>query len=410
MRDTNAALVSEDRRKLLEDDLTMIRESLDGFGSYRFSSDLIERMSAKGISANELARRCRVSHAAIGKWRSGGAKPVGKERIKEVGLALSMESSEINAMLLSLGYAGLYARNPLDNACLLAIRKEPVDPVGYYRDIVEEFRLKEVTPSPFRKSFATPEVQKSFDHVYTESSFKNWLSKYADGFNAFAKTVIPNKELILYAMLFLGGTSINEMYVTGELPISIRNMLYPLIAGSEIGQKGLMEKLVIFGLLRNMPEEEIDRLLELAKLRPFSRPKIRCEAAALAAVRCAHSRYPMYEYECLGSICAILGALLENEEADLKQETQTDSMEFRRTFYSDLRTELLPRIELSERLADNYLKPGMRGDDELLFERLYTDADAKSLAHYVKDILEILIEDGDIEFEEAEEMLELMQL
>ena len=401
---------SEDTRKLLEDDLLMVREALEGFGSYRFSDVLIERMAAEGLSASELARRCRVSHAAIGKWRSGGAKPVGKERVKEAGLALSMDEDGIGALLLSMGYAGLYEKNPLDNACIFTIRKKPEDPVGFYRDVVEQFRLKEAQPSPRRKSLSTSDVRKSFAQVYTESSFSDWLSRYADSFSAFAKTVLPNKELILYALLFLGGASINEMYATGELPVSIRNLLYPLIAGSEIGQKGLREKLVAFGLLRNMPEEEIDRLLRLAKLRAFSRPRTRCETAALTAVRCAHSRYAAYEYECIGRVCAILGALLENEEAVPGGAAPTDSMTKRRTFYYGLRLELLPRVEMARMLADNYERPGHRGEAEKLFEEAYTEAGANCLAHYVRDVLHILTEDGDVEPEEAEGLLELLQL
>ena len=402
-------LSSEDIRKLLEDDLAMVREALEGFGGYRFSDILIERMAAKGLSASELARRCRVSHAAIGKWRSGGAKPVGKERVKEAGLALSMDEDGIGALLLSMGYAGLYEKNPLDNACIFTIRKNPEDPVGFYRDVVEQFRLKEVQPSPRRKSLSTSDVKKSFAHVYTESSFSDWLSRYADSFSSFAKTVLPNKELILYALLFLGGASINEMYATGELPISIRNLLYPLMAGSEIGQKGLREKLIVFGLLRNMPEEEIDRLLRFAKLRPFSRPRTRCETVALTAVRCAHSRYAIYEYECLGRVCAILGALLENEEAAHVRVEPTESMVRRKTFYSGLRLELLPRAEMAKLLADNYEQPGQRGAAEKLFEEAYTEADAKCLAHYVGDVLSILTEDGDIDPDEAEGLMELLR-
>ena len=408
--DRNAGRIPENRRSLLEDDLAMVRETLEGFGSYRFSDELIRNMTERNLSASELARRCRVSHAAVGKWRSGSAKPVGKERVKEAGLALSLDEDGLNKVLLSLGYAGLYEKNPLDNACIFTIRKQPDDPVGFYRNILEEFRLKSAAPSPRRKYMSTSKVRKSFAHVYTEASFRGWLTRYADSFSAFAKTALPNKELILYALLFLGGSSINEMYETGELPVSIRNLLYPLIAGSEIGQKGLREKLIVFGLLRNMPEEEIDRLLLLAKLRLFSQAETRPETAALAAVRCAHSRYAAYEYECLAGVCAVIGALLENEAEKQPPQNPTNSGMRRHSFYSGLQAELLPRLELAGQLAENYERPGHRGVEEKLFEELYTEAGAKCLAHYVKDILTLLIAEGDIDVKEAEDWLDLLQL
>ena len=105
----------------LADDLAYIEDVLYSSASYCFSEDLQERMDSLGLSAAALARRCLVSHTIVDRWRTGKARPNGKERFKELGMALGMDAEALNGFLLKNGYPGLYLKNPLDSAARLLL-------------------------------------------------------------------------------------------------------------------------------------------------------------------------------------------------------------------------------------------------------------------------------------------------
>ena len=67
-----------DNLSILEDDLANIKEALEVFDSYSFSSDLRSRMASLRLSSSALAERCNVTHTVVDKWRSGKARPSGK--------------------------------------------------------------------------------------------------------------------------------------------------------------------------------------------------------------------------------------------------------------------------------------------------------------------------------------------
>jgi transcriptional regulator with XRE-family HTH domain len=403
------------RRAFLADDLATIRRALKEFRYYDFSGSLSAMMREKGLSDSELGRRLGLSHATIGKWRSGSARPNGKERVKELGLALSLTEEGMNDFLLSLGYSPLYHKNPLDDACIFTIRSHSGDDAAaLYRKYVAQFRVREFKPAPLYKSIPTVVLQDSFAHVRTEAELEAWLERYAGSFSAFATVIVPNRELILYIMIFLGGATINELFEAGEFPVTIRNLLYPLVAGNELALRGLRDKLIAFGLFRNMNADDIDRLLELAKLRAFSRPETAFEAAALIAVRQAHARFPLYEYDYLGDAAVTL----EDALRDTAARPLTDSVQWQKSFYAGLFEEVSQRLGDVEQLAKSYLSSEKRDCDEAAFEEFYTVYSKaedkfrteKNLADYVKDVIDILIEDGDVQEKELRAFREQLQL
>jgi transcriptional regulator with XRE-family HTH domain len=372
-------------------------------------------MREKGLSDSELGRRLGLSHSTIGKWRSGDARPKGKERLKELGLALSLTEDGMNDFLLSLGYSPLYHKNPLDDACIFTIRNHSGgDAAALYRKYVERFRVREFKPARLYKSIPTLVLRDSFAHVRTEAELEAWLERYAGSFSAFATVIVPNRELIIYSMIFLGGATINELFEAGEFPAAVRNLLYPLVSGNELALRGLRDKLIAFGLFRNMNVDDIDRLLDLAKLRAFSRPETPFEAAALIAVRQAHARFPLYEYDYLGDAAVTL----EDALRDTGLRPLTDSAQWRKSFYTTLFEEITERLNDVEKLAGAYLSPGSRDDDDAAFEEFYTaysEGDdkfrrEKSLADYVRDLIDILIEDGDIREKDLRSFREQLQL
>jgi transcriptional regulator with XRE-family HTH domain len=407
--------VSARRRELLADDMRMIRGTLGEFHCYDFPAGLSAMMRERGLSDSELGRRLGVSHAAVAKWRCGEARPNGKERLKELGLALCLTEDELNAFLLSLGYPPLYHKNPLDDACLFTLRNHRgEDAAAMYKKYVEQFRVKDFKPAWPQRTVPTAVLRESFAHVRTEAELETWLERYAGAFNAFARTVVPNKDLILYIMIFLGGVTINELFEAGELPVAIRNLLYPLVAGNELALRGLRDKLIAFGLFKNMNADDIDRLLDLARLRRFSRPGTPAQAACLIAVRQAHGRFPLYEYDYLGDI----SLALEDALRDAPARSLTDSAQRQKSFYTELFEEVSRRLGDVEQLAKNYLSPGRRGGDETAFEEFYTAYSEgedkfrteKCLADYVKDVIDILIEDGEVQEKDVRAFREQLQV
>jgi hypothetical protein len=372
-------------------------------------------MRERGLSDSELGRRLGVSHAAVAKWRCGGARPKGKERLKELGLALCLTEDGMNGFLLSQGYPPLYHKNPLDDACLFVIRNHRGEGAAtVYREYVGRFRVMDFKPAWPHRSVPTAVLGESFAHVHTEAELEEWLERYAGAFSAFARTVVPNRDLILYIMVFLGGATINEIFEAGELPVSIRNLLYPLVAGNELALRGLRDKLIAFGLFKNMNADDIDRLLDLARLRRFSQAGSPVEAATLIAVRQAHGRFPLYEYDYLGDI----SVALEDALRDAAARPLSDSGQWRKSFYAELFEEVSERLGEVEQLAKSYLASDRRGGDEAAFEEFYTAyaegedkfRTEKSLADYVKDVIGILVEDGDVAENDVRAFREQLQL
>ena len=132
---------------ILSDDIQYIEDILSQFGAYHFDTSLCGVMEDRKLSASELARRCHVSHTIIDKWKQGKAKPNGKERMKELGMALGMNVSELDTFLLSNGYPKLYIKNPLDGAARVLMEKcgGKSDIVDLYRALIERLGLSDLS-------------------------------------------------------------------------------------------------------------------------------------------------------------------------------------------------------------------------------------------------------------------------
>lgn len=137
-----------DVRQLLSGDMENMREALSSCG-YSFAQDVQSHMARLQLSAVALAERCGVSHTMVDKWRQGKAKPNGKERMKELGMALGMDIGEINAFLYKNGYPKLYAKNPLDSAAKLLLLSHAgrEDIVQLYGELIERLGLTGFTPN-----------------------------------------------------------------------------------------------------------------------------------------------------------------------------------------------------------------------------------------------------------------------
>lgn len=392
MTDSNGTVL-----EVLQNDLALMREMLEGFSEYSFCEDVRSRMEAAGLSANALSERAMVSHTAVGKWISGEARPQGKERMKTLGMALGLSEAELDVFLYENGYPRLYAKNPLDNACRLMIKTHQgrSDIVPRYLAFLKLYCDKAFLLSDGRFERGTAELDKSFEAVDSAEAYAAWVERNSRFFGASARAVTAGSKLIHRVWLYIGESSINDLYTAAELPLPVRNLLYALLGNREMPMKGLRNKLIAFGLYENMIEEEMDQLLADANLRGLSEPKTRMDQLLLTAVRTAHERYPYYEYETMQKLTSRIRCGM----CFSRDQEQTERFAALLTPY----TERLESITLRTIYYDNHKTP----DDER-FEEHYTSRVDRGLLHYVYDVLMCFSAEEAVEQAEAEEMTALL--
>ena len=376
---------------ILSDDLDYIAEILSQFGAYRFSEDVQRSMDAQGLSSAELGRRCRVSHTIVDKWRTGKAAPNGKERLKELGMALGMDSGELDGFLLRNGYPRLYLKNPLDSAARLLLLKSAreADMVGMYRELVERLGLSRLTTVDEEPPLVTSVMSAELRRAAEDGTVSGWFERFRGQFAGDGKTQLPDLRLCRFFLLYIGEASVHELAVTGELPVTLKNLLYPILAGKAVTVRFLREKLIAFGLYADMTEEEIDVMLRCMKLREITEPATATDMAVLSALRSAHERYPLYELENLRRVIGRLDPPQDSYDEQLLEQYRS-------------------RAEAVGRLADYYESHSL-SQEERAFEECYTSYADRGVMDYVRDILCGLVERGSLTESETASMLELLK-
>ncbi len=391
--------MDKDISYILTDDLELIKEHLTDFPSYDFAADISERLLNLGITANVLATRVMVSHVMVGKWLNG-SKPHGKERLKELGMALGLDESGLNDFLLANCYPRLYAKNPLDAACrfILSSHAGHEKVVELYRNFLKLYKLNTYVLTREPKDIATTFMSRDFGQINTANSFENWLLNNDDNFRAAGKGYIPNAELVSFILLYLNGQSINGMYVTADLPVTIKNLLYQILGDKEVAIKGLRAKLIVFGLYENMTEDEIDLCLSMAGLRLLTEPNTRMDCVILTALRCAHERYPYFE--------------LNNAERAIKNGdraiTERVQKKCNNSYFPELREFFEQKKSRASACVKYYESGGHKSELDRLFEQYYSDYGASGILDYIRDIMTVLLEQGVVKEAETKEYLNLI--
>jgi hypothetical protein len=391
--------IAETKKEILEKDAEMIRSTINEFPMFDLSGALTVFMKIKGLKDLELAERLKYNVSLIHSFRLGEAAPKGRSQLIEIGLGLSLDEREMNNLLLSQGYPRLYAKNLFDEASIGVCQSssDPESKVGDYRSAIKKILGAKIEPVR-RDGFLSSATVDNVTQVHSEEDFEEWAERYSKKFIDFSKIVLPNKYLILYIMLFLGNEAINLMYKTGELPLSIRNLLEPLILDKKYSPRIIRDKLIGFGIKNNLSDIDIDRLLDVAKLRRFSNPETALEAAVLMAVRQGHIRFPPYEHDYLFTIFHLLDAILKKSSENYRNLTITGQVQL--GFFASIYEDVMERLVVSGRLDHDYISAGKRGVEENVFEKLYTsysNSKSNSLAGYVKDITAVLEKNNDVD-------------
>ena len=375
---------------LLADDLAHMKETLEAFNSYSFPGDLQNRMDSLGLSSSALAKRCFVSHTIVDKWKNGKARPNGKERFKELGMALGMDTESLNTFLLQNGYPVLYLKNPLDGAARLLLLQKAGSPdvVVLYRALVRRLKLDRLATLSDKTPFETAVMSVELKKAAENGQPSKWFDQFRHQFAGTAKTELPDLSLGRFLLLYLGEKSVHELAVTGSLPTVLQNLLYPVLAGKNVTVKRLRDKLIAFGLYANMTEEEIDIMLQWARLLPVSEPSSALDLAILEALRCAHDCYIYYELENLRRIIQRLSSPRDEYEMIMLEQYRQ-------------------RAEIVEQMA-SYYEQHPKSPMDRAFEEHYTSDVDRGVMDYVHDMLVLLKSQGFLDPEETEDFLELI--
>lgn len=372
----------------LSEEMEFIKDSLLECDVYSFSEDVKARMITSHLSSSELGRRCEISHTIVDKWRSGTVHPNGKERMKELGMALGMDESELNVFLYRNGYPRLSSKNPYDSAARLLLIRCAGDEeiVHLYRELINRLSLSDYSVKR-ADSLTSAVMSIELMQAAQDGNVSEWFRQHRGKFSADDKNTALSQRLMQYVSLYIGDTTINELTVTGELPAALRNLLYPMMSGKTIAVRFLREKLICLGLYLNMTEDEINTLLRLANLREITDPTSREELALLLAVRNGHEQYPYYEYD---NLCTVLARLKEHNSGEWQ-----------------LMKEYGQRLEFSRQLVDYYDSCTQRNDTPTgSFEKQYTSYSDKGLMDYVHDLLSLLCEEGYLTRTKIENLIE----
>ena len=382
--------MQDEVRNYMLNDMQIFCDDLNACADYDFSRDLRQRMEAMPISSLALGVRCYVSHTIVDKWRQGKARPNGKERMKELGMALGMDTPALNTFLYLNGYPKLYAKNPLDSAARFALEKDSgsADIVTHYRALIERLGLGDFVAPANVEPLMTQVLSADLRQAASLGQVSSWFRRHEKHFSGGPKTQLPDSQIVRFFLLYLGESSIHELATTGELPPSLKAMLYALCGKRALFVHGLRDKLITFGLYSNMTEEEIDTLLTYARLRRISEPATKVDAAVLFALRNAHEHYPYYEANNLSRIIARLSS-----SSDVLDQKLLPIYRSRLT-YADART--------------RYYDTHRRSADELLFEQTYTDYADKSVMDYVFNMLLLLAEQNILSRNQVKPMCALL--
>ena len=383
--------MSDELSKLLQDDVEMLMEYMSKFKNHSFSDDLKLLMKKNKFSSVTLGKRALISHTIVDKWLHGKAKPNGKERMKELGMALGFDGPKLNVFLYKNGYPKLYVKNPLDSAAkyLLLNAAGKSDIVELYRKMIEREGLESFTVSEDNNLCESKIMSNELKDAAAQSRFSVWFREHEGDFTGDERTQFPDMRIIQYIMLYIGDSSINDLVVTGELPVKLKKLLYSLMGRKAVKTRGLRERLIALGLYTNMNEEEIDRLLKYVRLRAISKPTSRLDYAVLFALRMAHDRYPYYEYE--------------NYERIVKKFEHSTEL-----YDKLLYPEYSKKLESARQRVDYYDRCDSDSEKKI-YEENYTSYSDRGVMDYVRDILSVLVEKKKLSKDEIRPIWKLIQ-
>ena len=257
------------------DDLGMFREEVlpkMPDMRQRWMKIIQQIMDEHGYSKTELAALCGVSRPAVAKWCSG-ALPSNREDYLRIGFAAGYDYNEMNFFLQRYGrYPGLYAKSLEDSVCIFVLTSEGQEKTfANVQAIFEELRsiLKTQSGGTYIP-VDTYIVDRDLRSMHSKEELYRFLSRNApifqDAYGKFYDYVISwivanNADMVSDRQL-----SVHALAEAQSWSSSLRQCV------SAIRQRTwfpLRRKVIVLGLHLNMNVDQINEMLDYARMEPL---------------------------------------------------------------------------------------------------------------------------------------------
>jgi len=345
-----------------------------------------------------LAMRYRVTPATVKNWLDGRETLSNREQVKEVGMALDMTETDLNAFLCQMKYRPLYEKNPMDGACIMVITKystvKVTEKLSKYRAAAKRAKRLLHIRSKKGADRATPArvnmqvIRRELDQVMTNDDFFHWVESKCYLLTTFSKDERTSWEIMNFVRLFLGNETTHSMWVNDRVSANVRNLLYDLNEDAPSWAKGLRNRFICFGLLRNFTATDIDDLLKIKGLPLVSEPESGFDAVLLEVIQKAHFRYP-YEFPLLLRALEKIRHIEVGSGAYIPGGIGVAATLTRKAFYSERAECYKKRLRDATQFFNDYKNTPLSEEERVFAENATDDC---CVADYAVEVLSRILE------------------
>lgn len=224
-------------------------------------------------TVNSFARACGVSRPAVVKW-CRGAIPRGRDEFIRIGFAANYGYEEMNSFLRRYGKTSeLYAKSLEDSACIFVLRSKTISHTfEIYQSILEKMRtaLQMDSPALNPEVMETGEALTQLLSMETEQELIRFVEENQQIYRTAYYRLYSYIEAFLLANCSdeVSGENVSVFFLAEqqEWSASLRRCV------SAIRQKKwfpLRRKIIALGLHLNMDYDQINAMLELARMEPL---------------------------------------------------------------------------------------------------------------------------------------------
>lgn len=251
-----------------------------------------EIMEQNGYTVTSMARECQVTKPAVTKWRKGSI-PNGRDTFIRIGFAAHYDLEAMNKFLVRYGKCpALYAKSLEDSVYLFVLNSKRIPHTYQECERVME-QVKEALAQPegagVSAEKATGLLEKAMKRLDTEEELRSFIQENIEGYRrAYSKFYDQVIASITANNLFFaktdgaGGLSLNVDGIANAQgwSASLRRCVYEIQQRTWFPRR---QKVISLGLHLNMTLDELNELLQLARMETLC-PRDPVESAIIFAM------------------------------------------------------------------------------------------------------------------------------
>lgn len=265
---TNDVLQCDDLEEFRENIVSCVKSQ-----SELWKERILEIIHDRNYTANSFAKACGVSRPAVVKWCSG-VLPRGREEFIRIGFAANYSYDEMNAFLTRYGKTSeLYPKSLEDSACIFVLQSQTVSHTYEgYQTILQKMRdaLNMSSSAEANEAMETEEALFLLLSLESEQELMRFVEENKQTFRTAYYRLYAYIEAFIRANCcdYSGGDNVSVYFLAEqqEWNASLRRCV------SEIRQKKwfpLRRKIIALGLHLNMDYDQINEMLQLARMEPL---------------------------------------------------------------------------------------------------------------------------------------------